>query len=89
MIKPFLLALADTTKDDEVVTLAFVGVEAVKGVFVLTIPLCDDEPIPGFCTSLYKFNLKFLIISSLSFKDVSLMSTSFSLFDTSFSLSVK
>lgn len=49
IIKPFLLALAGTTKDDEVVTLAVVGVEAVKGVFVLTIPLCDDEPMPGFC----------------------------------------
>jgi hypothetical protein len=49
---PFLLALDATACADEVPTVANVGVEAVKGVFVLTVPVDDDRPTPGFCNFL-------------------------------------
>lgn len=49
MIRPLRLALAATACADAPVTVALVGAEPVKGVFVLTVPLIvADEPIPGF-----------------------------------------
>ena len=64
---PFLLALAGTTCVEEAVTVAVVGDEAVSGVLVLTVPdIVADEPMPGFCDTVYNDSLNALIISNFS-----------------------
>lgn len=50
IINPLRLAFDATTCADEVVTLAVAGVDPVRGVLVLTVPVTvADDPIPGFC----------------------------------------